>query len=346
MTGNIESNGRGDLKRRLLLGSSLCLSVTIAAAATRPATPVTSAQRAAAASAVAHAHRSCLSARPFYWEIGDRDAIKVSGTEGGSLPLSSTSLPISTSSEWIFAAWLVQSRAGALTPADIRALTMRSGYTHLQISRCVQGFPGSPHPQTVTRCFHAAHLVGGNNSDFQASQVDRFFFNGGHVQQLAASDPRLSGLDAAGLTAAIGSQLGTANTFTYESPLLDAGIRTTPAAYAGFLRKTLAGQLLIGQQLGADPVCTNPSRCSQALNTPLPLTENSHFSLGHWVEDDPRTGDGAFSDPGLLGFYPWIDASRTWYGVLARSSSAPGSYVVSMQCGRQIRKAWLTGRAP
>ena len=29
-------------------------------------------------------------------------------------------------------------------------------------------------------------------------------------------------------------------------------------------------------------------------------------------------GDGAFSSPGLFGFYPWIDAGKTYYGVLAR----------------------------
>jgi len=31
-------------------------------------------------------------------------------------------------------------------------------------------------------------------------------------------------------------------------------------------------------------------------------------------------GDGAFSSPGAFGFYPWIDRTKTNYGVLARSA--------------------------
>jgi hypothetical protein len=302
------------------------------------------APRIVAASATAHGNRTCIAARPFYWEIGDRSALLTSGTEGAPLPTSSTTLPISTASEWIFGAYMVQARAGKLSETDTEALTMRSGYTNLQYDRCVQRAPKSPRPETVKDCFDAQHLVGGANSDYRPKQVDRFFYNGGHFQSLAAHDTRLSALTAAALSGVIGGQLGTASAFSYDSPELDAGIRTTPAAYAGFLRRILTGQLLIHEQLGANAVCTNPSRCQSAISTPLPQTENSHYSLGHWVEDDPRLGDGAFSDPGLRGFYPWIDASKSYYGVLARVSEAPGAYVVSMQCGRAIRKAWLIGR--
>jgi hypothetical protein len=303
------------------------------------------APRIFAATATAHGNRACVAARPFYWEIGDQHAAFTSGTEGAPLPTASSTLPISTASQWIFGAYMVQARAGKLSAADIEALTMRSGYTNLQYDRCVQRAPRSQRPETVSDCFHAPHLVGGSNSDFKPTQVDRFFYNGGHFQELAARDPRLSTLSAAALSGVIGGQLGTASAFSYDSPELDAGIRTTPGAYAGFLRRILSGQLLIHDQLGANAVCTNPGRCQSALSTPLPQTENSRYSLGHWVEDDPRVGDGAFSDPGMRGFYPWIDASKTYYGVLARVSQAPGAHVVSMQCGRLIRKAWLSARA-
>jgi hypothetical protein len=301
--------------------------------------------RSNAATATAHGNRSCIAARPFYWEIGNLSATLAAGTEGAPLPTASTTLPISTASEWIFGAYVVQARAGKLSETDIEALTMRSGYTNLQYDRCVQRAPKTLRPETVSDCFGAPHLVGGINSDYRAKQVDRFFYNGGHFQYLAAHDPRLSSLTAAALSGVIGGQLGTASAFSYDSPELDAGIRTTAGAYAGFLRRILAGQLLIRDQLGAKAVCTNPSRCQSAISTPLPQTESSHYSLGHWVEDDPRVGDGAFSDPGLRGFYPWIDASKTYYGVLARVSETPGAYVVSMQCGRMIRKAWLLSRA-
>ena len=67
-----------------------------------------------------------------------------------------------------------------------------------------------------------------------------------------------------------------------------------------------------------------------------------HYSLGHWIEDDPA-GDGAYSSPGAFGFYPWIDTSKTLYGVVARIVLA-GAYDSAL-CGAQIRKAWVTGVA-
>ena len=63
-------------------------------------------------------------------------------------------------------------------------------------------------------------------------------------------------------------------------------------------------------------------------------------------EDDSDVGDGAFSSPGAYGFYPWVDAERSFYGVLAREVPATGGIGYgSAVCGRAIRKAWLTGVA-
>jgi hypothetical protein len=62
------------------------------------------------------------------------------------------------------------------------------------------------------------------------------------------------------------------------------------------------------------------------------------------------TGDGAFSSPGAYGFYPWIDASKTYYGIIARESTTnvtgPAQntpYWLSVLCGRLVREAFLTG---
>jgi hypothetical protein len=41
-----------------------------------------------------------------------------------------------------------------------------------------------------------------------------------------------------------------------------------------------------------------------------------------------------------------LDASRTYYGIVAREELALGSGGESVACGRRIRKAWLTGEAP
>src|SRR5262249_48883407 len=72
--------------------------------------------------------------------------------------------------------------------------------------------------------------------------------------------------------------------------------------------------------------------------------EKWHDSIAHWVEED-----GTFSSPGADGFYPWIDASKTYYGILARfdpSTQSSGedsgpAYYASVRCGRAIRNAWL-----
>jgi hypothetical protein len=76
------------------------------------------------------------------------------------------------------------------------------------------------------------------------------------------------------------------------------------------------------------------------LYAPIPESESWHYSIGHWVEDDPVVGDGAFSSPGAFGFYPWVNATRSNYGILARK--VDGGWYASAQCGRQIRKAWVT----
>jgi hypothetical protein len=102
----------------------------------------------------------------------------------------------------------------------------------------------------------------------------------------------------------------------------------------------------MGALLGSHPVCTNPLTCglNVAAYSPVPSTETWHYSLGHWVEDDPIVGDGAFSSAGSFGFYPWIDATKTNYGIVARSAQQGQGYA-SAQCGRLIRKAWTTGVA-
>jgi hypothetical protein len=114
----------------------------------------------------------------------------------------------------------------------------------------------------------------------------------------------------------------------------------------------LEGQLQIAKLLGAHAVCTNPRTCPDgASRTPSPTNESWHYSIGHWVEDDPALGDGAFSSAGAFGFYPWISSDKQFYGIVARrgnlglfsgsASERPG--MQSVACGRLIRAAWLDG---
>jgi CubicO group peptidase (beta-lactamase class C family) len=171
----------------------------------------------------------------------------------------------------------------------------------------------------------------------------RFAYGGGHMQQHAVL-MNLGALDNAGLAAEIQNVLGNDIGMSYSQPQLAGGVVSTAADYAVFLRKLLNGSLQIAAMLGSHPVCTNPLTCTTAINTPVPSDESWHYSLGHWVEDDPLVGDGSFSSAGAFGFYPWVDANKTTYGIIAREA-ATGAGADSVYCGRLIRKAWMSAVA-
>jgi CubicO group peptidase (beta-lactamase class C family) len=211
-------------------------------------------------------------------------------------------------------------------------------------------FTGCLASQTIDQC-----LAYGDNGVRSPVTDGLFSYGGGHMEK-HASLVGLGPLDDAGLATEIRSELGTDIGLGYSQPQLAGGIYTTPADYARFLHKLLGGELLLRGMLGSHAVCTNPRTCAQALNTPVPVpnAESWHDSLGHWVKDDPVVGDGAFSSAGAFGFYPWIDATRTWYGIVAREQAPAagedpneslGQGYRSVECGRLIRKAWITGTA-
>ncbi|MCE9659339.1 MAG: hypothetical protein K8R60_12325 [Burkholderiales bacterium] len=289
-------------------------------------------QRIQAATTTAQNNELCTAVRPFYWEIGDRSAALASGSvnSGSSTTVytANSVMSIASASKWLYGSYVAQKRRAALTTEDYKYLNFQSGYTNL--TDCLTD-------QTVAEC--DAYQ---GNGDYTAANDGKFFYNGGHMEKHAL----LMGLGAmnnAALGAEIRSQLGADVAVAYSQPQLAGGAYLTPSAYALVLRKMLTGQLLIGSMLGTHPVCTNPSTCPTAVFAPIPLAEKWHYSIGHWVEDDPDDGDGAFSSAGAFGFYPWIDASKTYYGVVARSAAA-GAFD-SIYCGRLIRKAWVTGVA-
>jgi len=117
----------------------------------------------------------------------------------------------------------------------------------------------------------------------------------------------------------------------------------TPTRWPRF--SVLIAWLKISALLGAHPVCTQPSTCATAVYSPIPA-EAVHYAIGHWVEDDPAVGDGAFSSAGKFGFYPWIAHDKAWWGIVARSAQngAEQEGVASMKCGRRIRAAWVAGQ--
>lgn len=293
------------------------------------APPNDESQRIAAATATANNNPNCAESvlGPFYWEIGDRNGAKVSGSVGSAAPGSSTMMSIASSSKWLYSAYVVQRRG--VRDVDVPFLNFTSGYSQF-LPLCLAS-------RTVQDC-----LADGGDT-LNPATVGRFAYGGGHMQHHAVDTMGMGALDNSGLGTTMASTIGDFG-IAYEQPQLAGGAVASPASYASFLRAILQGSLAIGAALGTHEVCTNPRTCATAAITPLPQSESWGYSLGHWVEDDPVVGDRAFSSPGALGFYPWIDNTKTLYGILARvSNSESDAGYHSAQCGRLIRQAWVSG---
>ncbi|HEY9029172.1 MAG TPA: hypothetical protein VIP05_33110 [Burkholderiaceae bacterium] len=295
-----------------------------------PSPAPTIAQRAAAAASAASQASDCVAVQPFYWSIGDATGKQGDGSVGAAPPTAQTIMSIASASKLVYGAYVAEQRGGVLTDTDIRFLTFTSGYTD---------FTGCQPGETVDAC-----EADGSNATHVDANDGKFYYNGGHMEKHAA-DNGLGAFDSAALAGAINATLGTS--FAYSQPQLAGGIYTDATHYGAFLQRIVGGQLKIGALLGTHPVCTNPFTCDAAVYTPIP-SESDHYSIGHWVEDDPQVGDGAFSSPGAFGFYPWVDRSKTWWGIVARSVMVSDEQVAldSAKCGRRIRAAWVTAQYP
>ena len=294
--------------------------------------------RSAAAAATAQQNPECTNIRPFYWEIGDQSGLLTSGSlpgPGGAVVRQDEVMSIASASKWLYSTYFVQRQRGALSATDIKFFNFWSGYTNMSDTNCKAA-------TTVGNCLTLDNGHGIPNGTFSPETENKFDYNGGHMQVHAANNG-LADLDNSGLAAEIRSQLGTDVQLDYGQPQLAGGVYTSAAEYAKVLRKILNGSLVMRSALGTHPVCVDPATCPLAISTPSPKGEQWHYSIGHWVEDDPTVGDGSFSSPGAFGFYPWIDASKTYYGIVAREDLLGA--IDSVRCGRLIRKAWLTGVA-
>jgi len=301
--------------------------------ASDPGTPSpTDAQRQAAAQATAlSTTNDCAPIRPFYWEIGDAQGLRGSGSTDGSTYTASTVMNIASASKWLYAAYVDEAKAGVLSATvDVPYLNFSSGYTR---------FLGCDDQDTVAEC--QSRPV---NSGLEADDIGRFAYAGGHMQKHAV-DIGLGALDNAGLAAEVRAKLGTDIALSYSQPQLAGGVVSSAADYARFLRKLIRNELALRPLLATQALCASDAACARSgVTSPAPADEVWHYSLGHWVEDDPVVGDGAVSSAGAFGFYPWINAARDTYGILARKDEA-GSGFDSVRCGRLIRQAWVTGVA-
>lgn len=316
--------------------TAVAQATSVAESREMDALEVDGAARIAAATATAMSvSNACAGITPFYWEIGDRNARLASGSVASSSTTTNytatTPMAIASASKWIYGAYVAQRAKGRISDADHKFLSLRAGY--VSMSYCMP-------KQTVDDC-----LAYQDNGTYTPELDGTFYYNGGHMQA-HASMIGLGSMTSKALASAMKAQLGTDLRLTYTLPEVAGGVVTSADTYARFLRKMLNGELYLGSMLGSGAVCTNMFTCTSRGTeiSPTPMKESWHYSLGHWVEDDPQVGDGAFSSAGALGFYPWIDAGKTSYGIVARKAEA-GSGEASAMCGRLLRKAWATGQA-
>jgi hypothetical protein len=256
-------------------------------------------------------------------------------------------LQIASASKWVFGAYVVERNqsllaepANATQPSDpglvqaFEALTMRAGYDDYDDAAAALGV-------TVDGCF-----TKGNKSMPGAGPFG-FHYSGGHFQWYADKILGLGADTAADLATEYKKVLGADLDLAFAFPEPAGGMHMSAADYAGFLRKILSCGLAIRNYLSYDPVCTKPGTCPAPDATYSPAVPYAwHYSWGHWIEDDASYGDdGAFSSPGKFGFYPWIDATGTYYGIVAREDHSTSvtnpPYLASAKCGQAIRKALL-----
>ena len=311
-----------------------------------PAQAVQDADRLAAVNSTITNNQACTSLSKFYWEIGDKvggSGHVWSGTGGGIgiAPGASQQIAIYSAGKWLWGAYVFERFSGVLSTSDTRLLNMTAGYVtapganqctlYTTVQSCQESMP--PRDDSAVRQFNYG------SGHFQKQAVESFKFT--------PTPTGLGPMDKNQLATEMRRVLGTDVTLSYNAPQLAGGAKSSATDYAKFLRKVLNNQLRIGSALGTSAVCTLADASCNAGYSPANdpaagLQEAWHYSLGHWVEDAPVIGDGAYSSPGAAGFYPWIDAVKTYYGILARNVVGTTSASNSVKCGRKIRAAWLT----
>ena len=273
--------------------------------------------------------KECKKILSFYWEIGDANGLLASGKKGKSFD-ADTSVNLASGSKWLFATYLLE-KYGSLTDSQIQMLTQRSGYRSFLDQAC--GFTWN-----VNDCMNLQKLIYGTNDLYTSENPDTFFYSGAHFQQLAI-EIGLGKYTSSKLATEIKTYLNDGD-MSFLIPAVGSGMRASAKTFSSVMRKMMTNEYKIGELLGSDRTCTLESLCPTSLRSPLKTDWD--YSLGHWVEHETGGPDEAFSGPGLQGFYPWISADKTLYGVLSTEVIADLN-ARSSACGGKMRKAWISG---
>jgi hypothetical protein len=285
----------------------------------------------------AHYSASCSSLGNFYWEIGAGAGPRFGFSRGSSVT-AATQMPIASASKWLYASAYVQARGYVnLGAEEKKRLNFTSGFIEASNSGC--GEPGL----TVSTCYGPGY----KDVTFRLLQNGRFFYDGGHMQKLA--NDTLGGRRGTGLASVmdwLNGQLGTPLPETDSAVAVAGGFSGSAAQYRVFLTKLLNHQYEMSALLTADAVPAYPGG-PNVTSTPW-VTGQAYYGLGHWLEREQVNGAWTLtghSSPGLFGFYPWVDATKSRYMILARARllSPDNEGEKSRVCAQAIRRAYDSG---
>lgn len=274
-------------------------------------------------------HRSCSRFDSFIWEVGDAEnVITRDFSLKGTPPSAKGLISLHEISAFIFATYAAQMKDGSFTPEEINDLTLRSGYTAPLSQNCRAA-------TTVSSCF--------SNLSHARSTDGAFYYGPGSVQKMAV-DLGLGTFRDGDLRDEYSSAIGAPAThFQFETMRIMDGLRMTPNNLSRFMRHLLSGNLKMSGMLGQHAVCLDPSEC-QVPVTYAPAPRNRDYSLGHWVEKNPTTGEvEAFSMAGKSGIYAWITADRKYYGYMIPHDNGANRSMDGISCGRAMYRAVIRG---
>lgn len=282
----------------------------------------------------------CTSLGDFYWEVGN-GAAKRFGFSRGTSVTETTVMPLASSSKWLYASAYVQAKGYVnLSAAEKQRLNFTSGYLESTDALTVCGDAGT----TVSVCYGPSY----KDVSYRPLQDGRFYYDGGHMQKLALDD--MGGRTGTGLVSVVdwlNAQLGTGFPETSGAVAVAGGFWGSAEQYRLFLQKLLNTQYAMSLRLNADSVPAYPGGPNVAY-TPVPAGVPFHYGLGHWIERESVNGVmtvTGHSSAGMFGFYPWVDAARSQYMVLARArlNTTGGDGEMSRVCAQRIRKAYESG---
>jgi hypothetical protein len=279
----------------------------------------------------------CTSLGDFYWEVGNGTG-KLFGFSRGSTVSETTVLPLASASKWLYASAYVQSKGYAnLSAAEKKRLNFTSGFIEAGDIAC--GDVGT----TVSECYGPSY----KNVSYRLLQDGNFFYDGGHMQKLALEDMGWRmGTGVASVIDWLNGQLGTSLPQSPGAVAVAGGFRGSAANYRVFLQKLLNNQYAMSVRLNADAV---PAYAGGPGVTYSPWTVGqAYYGLGHWLEGESVNGVWrvtGHSSPGLFGFYPWVEAGKSQYMLLARArmGGPGGEGELSLLCAHDIREAYALG---